>query len=203
MQFSRLAAITSNFYPRPPRGGRPIWKASCKPHSRFLSTPSARRATVRTVDGADGGVISIHALREEGDLCAGRCDLFRMISIHALREEGDPVTTPLHTPTTKFLSTPSARRATAKRATTCIPWQNFYPRPPRGGRLPGAFDDAPEFVHFYPRPPRGGRQYTGSMYKEFMLFLSTPSARRATVAADKVATVIRISIHALREEGDP
>ena len=33
--------------------------------------------------------ISIHALREEGDSAAYRCATRRPISIHALREEGD------------------------------------------------------------------------------------------------------------------
>ena len=58
-------------------------------------------------------VISIHALREEGDLLAG---LFRVgfpISIHALREEGDW----------------AVRRS-------CYSHRDFYPRPPRGGRRP-------------------------------------------------------------------
>ena len=37
-----------------------------------------------------GATISIHALREEGDRVAERCELrLRKISIHALREEGD------------------------------------------------------------------------------------------------------------------
>ncbi len=35
-----------------------------------------------------------------------------------------------------------------------------------------------------------------------LLFLSTPSARRATDYASKVKHAQRISIHALREEGD-
>ena len=59
---------------------------------KFLSTPSARRATTgkRLMTDAEG--ISIHALREEGDT-TGKVD----------------------TPEFKiFLSTPSARRATAK-----------------------------------------------------------------------------------------
>ena len=34
------------------------------------------------------------------------------------------------------------------------------------------------------------------------LFLSTPSARRATCSSNKRASVHHISIHALREEGD-
>ena len=59
----------SNFYPRPPRGGRPIFILEETAMSKFLSTPSARRATrPGRCFPADYG-ISIHALREEGDLC--------------------------------------------------------------------------------------------------------------------------------------
>ena len=82
-------------------------------------------------------VISIHALREEGDdehahgMTTGK-DFYprpprggrrarrvlvataRCISIHALREEGDIITSGYRTPEwNKFLSTPSARRATS------------------------------------------------------------------------------------------
>ena len=56
-------------------------------------------------------VISIHALREEGDLTAEDALGELAISIHALREEGDVV---------------------AIRSDNGI--LNFYPRPPRGGR---------------------------------------------------------------------
>ena len=79
----------------------------------FLSTPSARRATV------GGGVLD-----------AG----VHPISIHALREEGDANGFPVDNNAFLFLSTPSARRATGlskKRIRVDI---YFYPRPPRGGR---------------------------------------------------------------------
>ena len=56
-----------NFYPRPPRGGRPTYK-----HVRAAAT-----------------IISIHALREEGDTLAATLARTYKISIHALREEGD------------------------------------------------------------------------------------------------------------------
>ena len=80
-------------------------------HLRFLSTPSARRATSAAAGHPPGIVISIHALREEGDrLKRDRCET-SPISIHALREEGD-------------------RRRESSRATK----GDFYPRPPRGGR---------------------------------------------------------------------
>ena len=58
--------------------------------------------------------ISIHALREEGDLFQIALVLFAgPISIHALREEGDLSASGRGTVPRKFLSTPSARRATA------------------------------------------------------------------------------------------
>ena len=79
---------------------------------QFLSTPSARRATHRVL-GKDlvAVPISIHALREEGDMVAEISKDRVTISIHALREEGDAST---------------MRRLN--------PRFYFYPRPPRGGR---------------------------------------------------------------------
>ena len=124
------------------------------------------------------------------------------ISIHALREEGD-----------------------YRMAAPEYKLENFYPRPPRGGRrvhcaLVLLRDD------FYPRPPRGGRQGLGTILRRgIVAFLSTPSARRATLAGRhqrstfanfyprpprggrpqrlrRAPQLRRISIHALREEGD-
>ena len=58
--------------------------------------------------------ISIHALREEGDRWSALSAARKTISIHALREEGDHFFGRLSGVVRKFLSTPSARRATAK-----------------------------------------------------------------------------------------
>ena len=59
---------------------------------QFLSTPSARRATVRPYSGRFTSIISIHALREEGDILKHLANkALDKISIHALREEGDGV----------------------------------------------------------------------------------------------------------------
>ena len=66
----------------------------------FLSTPSARRATQAAVAQAVEEYISIHALREEGDLIAKFCCPQSCISIHALREEGDK--SPLPRPPAPF-----------------------------------------------------------------------------------------------------
>ena len=57
-------------------------------------------------------------------------------------------------------------------------------------------------VHFYPRPPRGGRLISALLIYSSLVFLSTPSARRATAGIQFFAVSDTISIHALREEGD-
>ena len=57
-------------------------------------------------------MISIHALREEGDGNFLPPQSPVQISIHALREEGDILTGFTFEGTQIFLSTPSARRAT-------------------------------------------------------------------------------------------
>ena len=80
-----------NFYPRPPRGGR---------RGEFCRA------------GKSYG-ISIHALREEGDIEPEAGEKKQEISIHALREEGDQAASPEAIQPKEFLSTPSARRATA------------------------------------------------------------------------------------------
>ena len=123
-----------HFYPRPPRGGRPLAFSTSRPLSLFLSTPSARRATNYSELSNYGLSISIHALREEGDRPA--------------------------------LPAPAAH------------------------------------LHFYPRPPRGGRRLRPCNPLPAGLFLSTPSARRATGCFAQFCVLLRISIHALREEGD-
>ena len=124
-----------DFYPRPPRGGRRTparWKYGV---ILFLSTPSARRATnaacrisggqrnfyprpprggrhLRPIRRGRHGAISIHALREEGDVFGAAAVGMPSISIHALREEGDFRKHSRAVPYRTFLSTPSARRAT-------------------------------------------------------------------------------------------
>ena len=124
----------------------------------FLSTPSARRATLSSLFSVSFPVISIHALREEGDLLLVFVDaFFFVISIHALREEGDlrpQLAMPLW-----FLISIHALREEGDRWTV-------------------------------------GTTATNTQ------FLSTPSARRATLDSWHYGDKYTISIHALREEGD-
>ena len=101
----------------------------------FLSTPSARRATWGFYALLYTGLISIHALRKEGDDdIAVFCERLR-ISIHALRKEGDDVYGKL---TNQCIISIHALRkegdcGEGQRMTMTY---NFYPRPPQGGRLP-------------------------------------------------------------------
>ena len=169
----------TDFYPRPPRGGRQQFTVQITASSLFLSTPSARRATQRFQRHDQRRVISIHALREEGDCRCWSSAFGGSISIHALREEGDARTERRAQRRPEFLSTPSARRATA--ATRSI----FSPP-----------------CYFYPRPPRGGRRKCDIAVRTSNPFLSTPSARRATRMPPSASRTSSISIHALREEGD-
>ena len=123
------------------------------------------------------------------------------ISIHALREEGDSACVSLSVGGSKFLSTPSARRATAKFPVcirrVCI---SIHALREEGD---GTRYSAPTLLsYFYPRPPRGGRRLIVLVFRAVTLFLSTPSARRATTKDEKGQKVLLISIHALREEGD-
>ena len=105
------------FYPRPPRGGRLQLVRGFNSQHKFLSTPSARRATGDVVSAQHIVDISIHALREEGDLDSDIAQIIYKISIHALREEGDMLTLFAVADVAVFLSTPSARRATSFMAT--------------------------------------------------------------------------------------
>ena len=71
-------------------------------------------------------MISIHALREEGDNIVFPGFLDFEISIHALREEGDRSSSSRCLSIALFLSTPSARRATAKTETKSLFSNKLY-----------------------------------------------------------------------------
>ena len=105
-----------------------------------------------------GVPISIHALCEEGDAACCESACVEHISIHALCEEGDDVQMGEILAYMKFLSTPSARRATG------------------GGRSSRWW---PPTISIHALCEEGDgidRAGKGAAGK----FLSTPSARRAT-----------------------
>ena len=144
------------FYPRPPRGGRPSAPSVSGRRKIFLSTPSARRATRSHTAARQGDRISIHALREEGDIIADHSQNRAIISIHALREEGD----------FRMLSRVSwqcqisihALREEGDPDGQCIYLSDdisIHALREEGDVKPPVCSTAA--FYFYPRPPRGGR----------------------------------------------
>ena len=175
---------------------------------QFLSTPSARRATVPLSQLPHAWGISIHALREEGDrplsgvaskVCyfyprpprggrpctesgIGRSSpYFYPRPPRGGRRGGLPLLGKLH----QFLSTPSARRATGGALQRHTRQDYFYPRPPRGGRLAAMLPPPPFFlisIHALREEGDGSAFPTTTQPEKF---LSTPSARRATAKTEK------------------
>ena len=162
-----------------PRGGRHSRKSNWSMATIFLSTPSARRATLCRWAADHRWRISIHALREEGDATA-RDTTCRRMNFYPRPPRGGRQSSPyIWMMVLTFLSTPSVRRATITLSEFFAKAEDFYPRPPRGGRHATAAPTA-KSSNFYPRPPRGGRQGSNTV----------------------TINVTAISIHALREEGD-
>ena len=172
------------FYPRPPRGGRPSAAGQHAEPDRFLSTPSARRATPRPQ----------------------KWPWYKKFLSTPSARRATPNLQHLSIGFFEFLSTPSARRATRCCHPSGLLLRHFYPRPPRGGRpdvvihqayccvisihalreegdslRPSDRRGAPDIsihalreegdiasgdrstahINFYPRPPRGGRPGAG------------------------------------------
>ena len=148
------------FYPRPPRGGRQVRHTSLTGNGHISIHALREEGDLLKMTFLSPLQISIHALREEGDLRNRQKQHFCAISIHALREEGDACFTmyfPSHGP---FLSTPSARRATG----------HFF------------VDHHEIAISIHALREEGDlRMLLNSAL--ISLFLSTPSARRATVVA--------------------
>ena len=172
--------VRFDFYPRPPRGGRPQV-------------------------GVKGDVaynISIHALREEGDCRGSRASFSSLKFLSTPSARRATLILTLEVILWKFLSTPSARRATAmvknvRRDSTIsihalreegdgsCATPNIFASPISIHALREEGDlgqyKGPNATHdFYPRPPRGGRPLSNTQIIKAEKFLSTPSARRAT-----------------------
>ena len=101
------------------------------------------------------------------------------ISIHALRVEGDGES---------FICSP--RKSTY-----------FYPRPPGGGRH-ATVNVRSHPRYFYPRPPGGGRHPTLNTDTRLKDFYPRPPGGGRQQYMRQMVEVYKISIHALRVEGD-
>mgnify|MGYP004441261507 CR=1 FL=1 len=146
----------------------------------FLSTPSARRATSASA----------------GRKCPGS-DFYPRPPRGGRHSSGVPGAKQF-----LFLSTPSARRATGQFSTMAYRLANFYPRPPRGGRRhPGTGQEGCHGISIHALREEGDN-VSELPAGAIEVFLSTPSARRATAQYAASHGQRGISIHALREEGD-
>ena len=169
-----------HFYPRPPQGGRPTIRRWTMPSGQFLSTPSARRATCAvTAFRKQLQIISIHALREEGDRPQAQVQS-KADNFYPRPPRGGRRSAPSgRRSNSAFLSTPSARRATQQQQGQRQGLQiSIHAIREEGDSSPKPSLWKPS--NFYPRPPRGGRHIDEINDHIHKLFLSTPSARRAT-----------------------
>ena len=188
-----------NFYPRPLRGGRPSATAKYTASKNFYPRPLRGGRLLLVFEQAGLFVISIHALCEEGDVVLIGQFAGGVISIHALCEEGDCPDLLSWKSYMKFLSTPSARRATTCTASRWTVASYFYPRPLRGGRPTLRTNALTTLISIHALCEEGDPQHRhrcrGNRISIHALceegdqrrcpgrrrpFLSTPSARRAT-----------------------
>ena len=88
--------------------------------AKFLSTPSARRATLQQLGAVAAEEISIHALREEGDMLCRSANSATLNFYPRPPRGGRLGKADLNVGEGEFLSTPSARRATAKTETKSL-----------------------------------------------------------------------------------
>ena len=200
-------------------------KASSKRTGRFLSTPSGWRATAKLgVSFAVHRPISIHALRVEGDTYLLNRD-FKKIYFYPRPPGGGRLQRRCRfRETSRFLSTPSGWRATrtyldpdndsiisihalrvegdSYPAFIHKDFLHFYPRSPGGGRHPVPTTDT-RATYFYPRPPGGGRRRDLSLQYRSQK-ISIHALRVEGDGDDPLPAARRggISIHALRVEGD-
>ena len=158
IQLFKLRQIGVDVCPRPPGGGRPHFSSSAtSSYSDFYPRPPGGGRHL----GGDIGVMIIEFLSTPSGWRA-TAPFFALCSI------------------CRFLSTPSGWRATTLSAPRSCRSQNFYPRPPGGGRPPASAASQNRW-NFYPRPPGGGRRYAATSAAACSRrFLSTPSGWRAT-----------------------
>ena len=146
----------------------------------FLSTPSARRATLPREKPRTGLEISIHALREEGDLAADttakswrKC--YCLVSGARATGSGTAFRERRHSRPTLLRDAPLFRSDSVREC------RHFYPRPPRGGRQGGGrLSDLPAGISIHALREEGDAPQDNPPRQQ-PVFLSTPSARRATI----------------------
>ena len=171
-----------DFYPRPPGGGRrPV--TCTKPKNRiFLSTPSGWRATKMPgcidLPGEFLSTPSGWRATANGQIIPLKCLFLSTPS----GWRATSASKGRKRRRKKFLSTPSGWRAThgCPAALWCTPFISIHAL-----RVEGDKRERPakhKKIYFYPRPPGGGRRCSMCGFGIQLEFLSTPSGWRATYA---------------------
>ena len=180
MRFHERDYNQTDFYPRPPRGGRLVHPVAPRLFSRFLSTPSARRATVRQHQQmqAPRAFLSTPSARR-ATVQWGATEEYLPNFYPRPPRGGRRPRSPRSRGSWTFLSTPSVRRATEVVLVVILP-----------------------LVFLSTPSVRRATMFMQNDISASAEFLSTPSVRRATPPFPAHYNRPEISIHALREEGD-
>ena len=180
VQLGKLLKRLADFNPRPPWGGRHLERYSVLRGHHFNPRPpwGGRQSDVGELPG----------------------DI--IISIHALRGEGDTSTDSKDSNTNQFQSTPSVGRATPYLNKFAV--ETEFQSTPSVGRATRSHSACKLFkFYFNPRPPWGGRRRSGSIVLRIRYFNPRPPWGGRPVVSALFCRFCRISIHALRGEGDP
>ena len=146
-----------HFYPRPLRGGRPPSATASRPSASYFYPRPLRGGRLKSILWSKQSIYFYPRPLRGGRLqCERPGRVGKKISIHALCEEGDVQGCKLNKPKGISIHALCEEGDVLSRKTS--KW----------------------VIYFYPRPLRGGRPaYVGQMLS-VVVFLSTPSARRAT-----------------------
>ena len=139
-------------------------------------------------------------IRRLGGMSRPKVKCYDLRSTHALRVKA---TQPCSAPAflSRFLSTLFGWRAICCPPKRTVFHQDFYPRPPGGGRPSSAISNILSGVFL--STPSGWRATRSILSgSKVSVFLSTPSGWRATKTVKQLFIHSVISIHALRVEGD-
>ena len=170
-----------HFNPRPPRGGRPIYPRRMDHHHYFNPRPPRGGRPYPAHSYARTWPFQSTPPARGATPVRVKCPAADAISIHAPREGGDGGQKPAD-----------------------VPYPDFNPRPPRGGRRYEDWNDKANSKDFNPRPPRGGRQgvYGKNRTSSENFNPRPPRGGRLYNRLEDLAAAVTISIHAPREGGD-
>ena len=196
-----VEAAVGDFYPRSPRGGRRLRPAGADTAGYFYPRSPRGERLAAPISVIHDVAISIHAPREGSDRNALGNALDPAISIHAPREGSDPPDAVFVRALDISIHAPREGSDTVRRPPSSRT-DNFYPRSPRGERLPMLSQLNAKNTFLSTLPARGATR-PGFAPGAGLLVISIHAPREGsdceTVPANPKS---EISIHAPREGSD-